>query len=365
MRREWEARVVRPRELSADEIQAWTSFCATDPTLAHPFYAFAFARAADRVHPYVFVAVIRRRGEVAGFLPFQFDGPVARILGKAERIGGFLSDRFGVIAAEDLGLEPPRLLRLARLNSFSYSFLPAEQLRHGFPGQRVVTGLRVALSGDRESFWNGIKAESRKFVSQVERNERLLTQQIGPLRMEFRADPGVELPRLISVKGAQYLRTGAQNLLSAHWTTELFQELLRSPDPQCTAMLSTLYAGDQWLASHLGVMSDSVFHYWFPVYNPDHARFSPGNILAKHLVLTAVAEGKRYFDMAGYGQYKTHFRPESYEYHAGLWRSNGVGGLVNQVALSLEWRLQRFMSARRESHLRLPEQSEGLGLESK
>ena len=343
----WNARVVRPRELSTSEIELWALFCRSDPSLAHPFYAFAFARKMDRVHPNVFVAILQRHDRVAGFLPFQFRGRLATMLRAAERVGGNLSDRFGVIAGDDLDIGAAELLALARLNSLSYSFLPAEQLRHGFPRQRAVTGQHVLLRGDEGAFWTTLKKASRKFASQVERNERLVSKELGPLRMTFHADAAAELPRLIEWKRAQYRRTDARDPFQQQWTRDLFSELLQNPEPQCAGALSTLYAGDTWLASHMGVMSQAVFHYWFPVYNTDWARFSPGHILTKHLLLAALSAGASSFDLAGYGQYKDHFRPEPYEYHTGFWRADGLGGLVNTVAQSLSWRLEGMKSRRK------------------
>jgi CelD/BcsL family acetyltransferase involved in cellulose biosynthesis len=344
----WTARVVHPRELGPSDIELWSAFRRRDESLTHPFFAFAFARAADRVHPHVFVAVLEHQGRTVGFLPFQFLGPLPMMMRAAERVGASLADRFGVIAGDDLGLGAAELLALARLNSLSFSFLPAEQRRHGFSGQREVAGQRVILRGDETSFWAALKATSRKFASQVERNERLVAKELGPLRMTFQADAGAELPRLIELKRAQYRRTGGDDPLAVRWTTDLFWELLRSPDPQCTAVLSTLHAGDTWLASHLGVMSETVFHYWFPVYSPDWARFSPGHILTKYLILAALSAGAGSFDLAGYGQYKDHFRPESYAFDAGFWQADGLGGFVNKVAKSLSWRVEGLKRRHKE-----------------
>src|SRR6185312_10154384 len=121
------AHIVRPDELSASEIELWASYSRQDAALAHPFYSFAFARAVGRVHPHAFIAILESQGRAIGFLPFQFSGRLARALKAAERIGGDLSDRFGVIAGNDVRLEPNELLHLAGLHSISYSFLPAEQ----------------------------------------------------------------------------------------------------------------------------------------------------------------------------------------------------------------------------------------------
>jgi CelD/BcsL family acetyltransferase involved in cellulose biosynthesis len=44
-------------------------------------------------------------------------------------------------------------------------------------------------------------------------------------------------------------------------------------------MLSLLYAGERLLASHFGIRGRTVWHYWFPTYDPLMARYSPGLIL--------------------------------------------------------------------------------------
>ena len=104
--RAWTSRVVHPRDLSASEIELWTSVCGKIPSLDHPFFSYAFARAVDRVRPHVFVAILEKHGRIVGFLPFQFSGRPARMLGAAERVGGDLSDRSGVIAGEILAFRP-------------------------------------------------------------------------------------------------------------------------------------------------------------------------------------------------------------------------------------------------------------------
>jgi CelD/BcsL family acetyltransferase involved in cellulose biosynthesis len=350
---EWSSRIVRPSELSSDDIDLWATFCGTDPSLAHPFFSFAFARAVDRVRPHVRIAVLQKRGGTIGFLPFQFSGWATRALAAAERVGGDVADRFGVIAGTPLGLSSGELLHLAGLNSVSYSFLPVEQLRHGLARQRAITGQRVRLprdaDADADAFWTTLKATSRKFAYNVERSERLVTKGLGPIEFTPHADPATELQRLIDMKGAQYLRTEGTNPLAPTWKAELFRELLRNPSPHCTATLTTLYAGGHWLASHLGLMSGTALHYWYPVYNPTYAQLSPGNILAKHLLLSAIPAGIEFFDLGGYGHYKDHFRPESYEYYAGFWRSGRVLGLISQAGKSLEWRIAHARRQRRRA----------------
>ena len=340
------SQIVRPRDLSATEIDLWESFCRADASLRHPFFSSAFARAVDRVRPDVFVAVLRDRDRTAGFLPFQFPGPIAKAMRAAERVGGLLSDRFGLIGDQSLRLPSGQLLGLARLRSLSYAYMPTQQLQHGFPVERPTIGQRVRLSGDAASFWTILKDCSRKFATQLERKERVLERELGPLRTMFEADPTVELPRLIEQKRAQYRRTGVDDVLAAPWARELFLDLHRIPDRNCRVALSTLYAGGTWLATHLGIMSTDVFHHWFPVHNPDWHRCSPGHILTKHLIFSASSAGISCFDFGGYSGYKDFFRPERYQMHAGFLPGPGIGGRVNQAVQSLGWRIDALRHGR-------------------
>jgi CelD/BcsL family acetyltransferase involved in cellulose biosynthesis len=52
-------------------------------------------------------------------------------------------------------------------------------------------------------------------------------------------------------------------------------------------LLSVVYAGDQVAAVHLGMRSDTVWHYWFAAYNRDLQAYSPGLIMLTEMVRAA------------------------------------------------------------------------------
>lgn len=340
----WTSRVVRARDMSADAIEQWAGFCDGDNT--HPFFAFAFTRAVDRVHPHAFVGIIERDGVSVGFLPFQFAGALRWSLRAAERIGGNLSDHCGIIAGSDLDLTPMALLGLLRLNSFAFDNLSGAQRRHGLSGEKSDYGQCVPLSGEPEAFWANFRQMNREFGSQIDRKERRFARELGTLKITFaNPDHERELPRIIAIKREQYRRTGVKDALASPWTTRLFWELLGHPDPRCTAVLSTFYAGDTWLASHLGLMSRDVFHYWFPVYNTEWSQLSPGHILTKHMMLEALSRGIKSFDLGGFGDYKNRFRPEPYELGSGFWQAHNIGGHLSHIVQSISWRIDRLKRA--------------------
>lgn len=56
-------------------------------------------------------------------------------------------------------------------------------------------------------------------------------------------------------------------------------------------MLSLLYAGDWLVAGHFGMRSRTVWHYWFPAYDPEVAKYSPGLNLALKMAAYAPSAG--------------------------------------------------------------------------
>ena len=73
--------------------------------------------------------------------------------------------------------------------------------------------------------------------------------------------------------------------------------------------MSVLYAGDTIAAVHIGMRSRSVLHYWFPTYNPDLQKYSPGSIILLRMAEAAATGGITRLDL-GHGdeRYKLRFQ---------------------------------------------------------
>jgi CelD/BcsL family acetyltransferase involved in cellulose biosynthesis len=70
-------------------------------------------------------------------------------------------------------------------------------------------------------------------------------------------------------------------------------------------MLSLLYAGETLVAGHFGMRSSTVWHYWFPAYDRQFARFSPGLALLLKMAQHAEELGLRCIDLGtGMSLYK-------------------------------------------------------------
>jgi len=62
-------------------------------------------------------------------------------------------------------------------------------------------------------------------------------------------------------------------------------------------MLSSLYAGEELIAVHFLMYSDTVWHSWFPAYDHTFGRYSPGLVLLYFIIKKAMEKSVRYIDL--------------------------------------------------------------------
>src|SRR4029077_21289570 len=118
--------------------------------------------------------------------------------------------------------------------------------------------------------------------------------------------------------------------------------LAGSRDPLCSGSMSTLYAGETWIASHFGLRCNKTLHYWFPVYNPELRALSPGRLLLKSIIDASDETGLTQIDRgAGDTVAKRDFSTSSHHFGRGLWKRANAISAGYRLGLSLRWRLAR------------------------
>lgn len=332
-----------PKYITSHEQKLWAEFCAYSADLSSAFLSFSFTRIAAQIFSGVRVCRIEREGRTLAFLPYQFNHPTHRLLGLGQRVGGNLNDCFGLIAAAECVLSPRRLLRLAGLNALLFTHLDQGQSRFGLTGSQPQIGLRIDLSAGSAVYWDALKRNDKRFVADSERRERKLIETHGALRLTFhQPNPEAELTRLIAAKRAQYARTGAPDCLADDKARHFLHLLAASDDPLCRGVMTTLHAGETWVASHFGLMHGGTLHFWFPAYNPDLHAFSPGRVLLTALIKQADGLGLRCIDRGtGDSQAKRDFANAEHIFTRGLWSRRTVPAAMIHAGLSLQWRLAR------------------------
>lgn len=335
-------RTCAPDALSAAELAAWAALNASVPALHSPFLSAAYAQAVQRAGMPVRVCVISRGGRPVGFLPYQMSGTLATLLGSAEPAGAEMTDYFGLVAEPDLRLAPQQLLRLAGLSYLNFTHLDAGQQAYGLTGEQPRVGLRVRLDPQAEAPLQALLADSHKYRNDSARRLRQLVKEVGEVRFVLDQESGraALLEQLVEQKRAQYARTGAFDALAAPWRRHLLNELLQVRQPGCRSMLSSLYAGDQWVAFHYGLLGNNQLQYWLPVYNPAMSKYAPGRQLIHSVIEASRDAGIHVIDRGeGDTPSKRELANEEHAFLRGVWRRASVAGQAARALQSLKWRL--------------------------
>jgi CelD/BcsL family acetyltransferase involved in cellulose biosynthesis len=333
--------VITPDALLKPDQEIWHRFLAHQPLA---FLSYPYVRAVASCVPLVRICRVVREDRPVAFFPFQFRSAAHAAAGIGERLGGELSDYFGLITEPGFRIEAGALLRLSGLKSLFFTHLDESQRENGLVGEKPEVGYRIDFPQGGEAFWEERTRIDKKFTSDTERRERKLIREYGPARFVFSEnDAEGSLNRLIADKRAQYHRTQVADVLSEKRTQDILHALCRIRDPQCSGIVSTLHAGDTWVASHFGLRCGSTLHYWFPVYNPALKAFAPGRILLKQIIHSAQAHGLERIDRGGGDSVaKRDFATSQHFFYSGLWQQPGPIALSHRVGLAIGWRLARY-----------------------
>lgn len=284
--------VIQGDELTDDQVRRWSELQLADPDLVSGFFRPEFAQAVASARRDVFVAVLEDAGRVAGFFPFQRER-----WGVGKPLGGNMSDYHGLIAERSLELDPAALLRACGLRLWRFNHLLASQRTFAPYHAQQAASPFLDLSGGFEAYKAARSAAGSKVIAQADRKARKLSREIGDLRFDVEdADPAA-LRELISWKSAQYRRTGAPDLFQSKWRTDLVERIMATRTPEFAGVLSTLRAGDRLVAAHFGIRSRTALHWWFPAYDAEFGRFSPGLVLLVQLARNAELCGAQMLDL--------------------------------------------------------------------
>jgi CelD/BcsL family acetyltransferase involved in cellulose biosynthesis len=285
--------VVPSRSLSEEQMAAWRGIQRMSPVLDNPFFSPEFTQAVASFRLGVEVAVLQRAGRVIGFFPFRRRSETV-----AEPVGGDLSGVHGLIIDESASdspvrLDPRGLLEQCGLKAWEFIHVPLQQrvlepyhwVRHRSP--------RTDLSDGFDAYYRARRHAGSSTICKTLRKMRKIEREVGPLRFVADAtDPRV-FCRLLEWKVKRYECTCRVNHLRAPWKVALLRHLAVKREEHFGGRLSALYAGKHLLAVHLGLLSSGVLHGWFPAFNEQFARYSPGLVFWVRLMQEAEQMGVR------------------------------------------------------------------------
>ena len=292
--------VIAAKELTSELVSQWSQIQRADPNLASPYFRPEFSQAVAAVRNDVEVAVMRQEGEAIGFFPYQRSR-----WNVAMPVGGQFSDYQAVILRKGVEWEPEELVRGCGLRAWHFDHLIVSLEQCNSYHILLDESPYLDLSGGFESYRTSRVKAGSKLFRQTARKARKMERELGPLRFVPHTTEQAVFEKLIEWKSDQYRETETTNAFSHRWTVELLERIRLRQDESFGGMLSALYAGERLVAAHFGMRSYGVLHGWFPTYDRELSRYSPGLIQFIELAKAAESLGIRLIDLGrGLSRYK-------------------------------------------------------------
>lgn len=270
----------------------WTAVLYSNSSLCSPYFSPEFTQIVASARGDVEVAMVEDGGKVIAFIPYH-----RRRWNVADPVGSFISDYNGAICSPDTHLEPQTILRACGLNAWDFNHMPTSQAAFAPFFWEQHRSPIIDLSAGYEVYVKERRGAGTEQIRKSGNLRRRLEREVGPLRFAAHSPDKALLQRLLQWKTTQFRQNGWRDLFSIPWVRQVADEIHSSQAPEFAGMLSALYAGEQLIAVHFGMRSATIWHYWFPAYNPTFAKYSPGVMLLLEMAKAATAMGIRAIDL--------------------------------------------------------------------
>ena len=316
-----------------DELRArWRELQQTNPSLRSPYFAVEYTDAVASVRDDVFVLVAEHAGEILALLPYQM-----RRRGIAEPVGGRMSDYHGLISAPGTIVDVEAMLRAADLRVFEFHHLLADQVSFCASHRAHDDSQILDLGAGFEDYLRLPKVKRGNHLREIRRRARKFETDVAPTRLVECSSDESAFHRVLEWKSEQCRRTGVPEFLRWGWTEAMLRRIWETTTPDFGGILSVLYSGDRVAAAHFGMRSRSVLHWWFPVYDADFRRYSPGGQLLYRMAEWGADHGFAELDLGkGEEDYKRFFATSTRAVAVGAVRVPSATGAIHRVRVDSE-----------------------------
>ncbi|WP_084773766.1 GNAT family N-acetyltransferase [Nonomuraea candida] len=277
----------------------WRALQEADTAFDNPFLSPEFTLTVGELREHVRVAVLHDGPDIVGFFPFE-----RHPLGIGKPVAAGLTDAQGLVYAKGLDLDPLRLIKQCGLAVYEFDHLVSGQPLLNERHERHPSPV-IDLRDGWERYTQTLRANSGKTYKSTLAKSRKLDRDAGPVRHDYATTELEPLRTLLGWKTDQYRRTGRTDRFAHQWIVELVERLLATQSESFAGVLDMVYAGDRPVAGHFGLRTRTTLVGWFPAYDPQFAKYSPG--LIHHLAMAerAAESGIQLIDMGrGPKEYK-------------------------------------------------------------
>lgn len=289
----------------------WAALRAANPALGSPYFSWEFIDVVARRRGNVEVGVISKGTRTVGYFPFQRCAPR-----HGAPVGTPMSDYHGVVAEPGLLFDPLELLSACRLDRFEFDHLVVEQSSWAPYHDRRGRSPYLDLSAGFGAWQQDRLRAGRSRFERLKELRRALARAHGSLRFEFDAREEALFDQLLALKSAQYRRTLGEerDLFADPVMAGIVRDLFHTRLPRLSGILSVLWAGERLVAAHFGMRSGALLHWWFPSYDKELSKYSPGALLLLELAEAAASAGITVLDFGkGEEPYKLRWATAAFE----------------------------------------------------
>lgn len=274
--------VLRPCDLSAADVAAWTGLQDVRPSWDSPYLAPGWARAVERAWStranQIQVAVLRDGAQAVGFLPFRRRGRTAMACGAP------MCDYQDLLMPLGHQVDPQDLLAAMGVDRMDFSHLLADSpvfapyLQGASPSHIIdVQHGYAAYEAERKAAGSGL-------LKDIDKKRRKAGRDLGEVTFTAYERGRGAFDTLVKWKREQYRATGQTDIFNTPWTLSLIRQLFESRDPDHGGILFTLHFGDRLAAVHFHLRGRHSLHGWLIAHDAGFERYSPGMILFQSIL---------------------------------------------------------------------------------
>ena len=292
-------------DLSPDLVVRWAEIQQSTSELASPYFRPEYVQAAAELRTGVEIGVIRDAGQIIGFFPFErCHGSIAR------PVGGKLSDYQAVIAPADADWTVEAILAGCRLKAWEFDHQLASQQQLAPYFAVTEPSPLMDLSPGYEAYIEDRKVHARSMNETLRKFRKFLREE--DVRFTWHTTDETVLAQMMDWKSAQYARTGLADLFAVSWIKTFVRRLWQTQTPQFAGVLAAMHVGDKLAAAHFMLHSGPRLHSWFPAYDVNLSKRSPGMCLLLLTAQHAAEHGANSIDLGkGSEDYKLHLASRS------------------------------------------------------
>jgi len=317
-------------QLCGELVQQWQSLRQCHEHFSSPYFDPNFIKAVSKVRDDVRIAMVVENRKPVCFLPIQENSK-----GRAVPAGGRLNDYHGLLGKPaDSVAHFKKIMKAVGVKSYAFhALVPPEAERLQPYSFRELRTHHLDLSDGWEAYRKWVRRHSSTVKRQGQKT-RNLEKEVGPIRFEFDCSESEVLEQLIALKRAKYQRSKTFDILSVEWAANLLRELHNVKHPNFQGILQAMWAGDELICVHFGMMTDEILHYWFPIFDHHYSRYSPGTEMMLQVAEEACRRGIKKLDL-GYGD-------DAYKFKFCNGNEAVINGQVNFNSLELMIAKKRY-----------------------